>query len=115
MSPSSKGDAAIFAAAMRVRTRVAASLAWLGDCKLLNMLFMFVVFYFCAMTGLCCVENSWFSCLTLRKHGANLSKSRKKFFNGLFVNPNERHFLAMAKKFGSVERNGRRARMSNDE
>ena len=41
----SQGAAAIFAAAMRVRTRVAASLARLGDCKLLKMLFMFVFLY----------------------------------------------------------------------
>src|SRR5213080_3456884 len=106
MSPSSKGAAAIFAAAMRVRTRVAASLTRLGDCKLLKMLFMFVVLYFCAMTGLYCVENFSFSCLTVRKRGANLSKSRKNFSTAS-RKPGQRYFLAMPKKLGSVERNGR--------
>jgi hypothetical protein len=40
MSPSAKGAAAIFAAAIKVRTRVTASLASPGVCGLRNMLFM---------------------------------------------------------------------------
>src|SRR5438132_8231305 len=114
MSPSSKGAAAIFAAAMRVRTRVAASLARLGDCKLLKMLFMFVVLY-SVLLQVCVVSRTFRSLASQYGSAAQIFQRAERIFRRLLVNPDRDSFWLWQKSSVRLKEMAGQVRISNDE